>query len=226
MRFFSWRFLRVWQRNRDVFFRLWHSEAPGSIAEPIIVLLAFGAGMGAYIGLIDGQQYMVFLAPGVVAAYAMFSASFECTYASFVRLDYQYTFDAILATPLSAEDITAGEIFWGATRALMTASIVLIVAAGFQLIPSPWAILIPVVAFLEGLMKELFPEIFDAFNEFARTKNWTIVERAVNSGYRTATRYARTISSVYSEGKQSRGMKWTEKELERQLLIPLGIHRQ
>ena len=152
MRMFSWRFLRLWQRNRDVFFRLWHSEAPASIAEPIILLLAFGAGMGAYIGLIDGQKYMVFLAPGIIAAYAMFSASFECTYASFVRMDYQYTYDAILATPLNAEDVTAGEIFWGATRSTMTGCIVLLIAAAFQLVPSPWAALIPLVAFLEGIM--------------------------------------------------------------------------
>ena len=108
--------------------------------------------MGAYIGLIDGQRYIEFLAPGVIAAYAMFSASFECTYATFIRMEHQYTYDAIMATPLSAEDIAAGEIFWGATRALITGIIVLAVAAAFQLVPSPWALLIPVVVFLEGIM--------------------------------------------------------------------------
>ena len=149
---FSWRFIRVWQRNRDVFFRLWHSEAPGFIAEPIIVLLAFGMGLGAYIGLIDGQEYMQFIAPGIIAAYAMFSASFECTYASFIRMEYQNTYDAILTTPLNVEDIIAGEIFWGATRSLMTGTVILVIAAAFQLVQSPWALLIPAVALLEGVM--------------------------------------------------------------------------
>jgi lipooligosaccharide transport system permease protein len=149
---FSWRFIRVWQRNRDVFFRLWHSEGPAAVAEPIILLLAFGMGMGAYITLPGSQRYIEFLAPGVIAAYAMFSASFECTYASFIRMEHQYTYDAILATPLNVEDVTAGEIFWGATRSLMTGTVVLAVAAAFQLIPSPWALLIPLVAFLEGIM--------------------------------------------------------------------------
>ena len=79
------------------------------------------------------------------------------------------------------------------------------------------------VAFLEGLMKELFPEIFEAFQEFAQTKNWTVVERAVDSGLQTAKQHAQTFTSVYSEGKQSRGIEWAEKELEKQLLIPLGI---
>ncbi len=152
MKPFSWHFIRVWQRNRDVFLRLWHSEAPGFIAEPIIILLAMGFGLGAYIGLVDGQRYIQFVAPGIIASYAMFSASFECTYGSFVRLEYQKTFDAIIATPLSAEDITAGEIFWGATRSFMTGTIILAVAAAFQLVPSPWALLIPILSFLEGIM--------------------------------------------------------------------------
>jgi len=152
MRPFSWRFIRVWQRNRDVFFKLWHSEAPGFVAEPIIILLAMGVGLGAYVGLVDGQQYMDFIAPGIIASYAMFSASFECTYGTFVRMDYQKTFDAIIATPLNVEDVTAGEIFWGATRSLMTGTVILVIAAAFQLVHSPWALLIPLLALLQGIM--------------------------------------------------------------------------
>ena len=152
MKPFSWRFIRMWQRNRDVFFRLWHSEAPGSIAEPIIILLAMGLGLGAYVGLVDGQKYIEFIAPGIIVAYAMFAASFECTYGSYFRMEHHYTFDAILATPLNVEDITAGEIFWGATRAFMTGCIILAISAVFQLVPSLWALLIPLVAALSGLM--------------------------------------------------------------------------
>ena len=152
MRFFSWRFIKVWQRNRDVFLRLWHAETPGFVVEPIIILLAMGVGLGAYVGLVDGQQYIEFIAPGIIASYAMFSASFECTYGSFVRMEYQNTFDSIIATPLNVEDVIAGEIFWGATRSLMTGSVILVVATIFQLVLSPWALLIPFVSFLAGIM--------------------------------------------------------------------------
>lgn len=152
MRLFSWRFIRVWQRNRDVFFRLWHSEAPGFIAEPIIILLAMGLGLGAYVGLVDGQRYIEFITPGIIVGYAMFSASFECTYGSFIRMEYQKTFDAIIATPLNVEDVTAGEIFWGATRSVLTGCVMLAVAAAFQLVHSPWALLIPIVCFFEGML--------------------------------------------------------------------------
>jgi lipooligosaccharide transport system permease protein len=135
-----------------VFFRLWHAEAPGFIAEPIIILLAMGLGLGAYVGLVDGQRYIEFIVPGLIAGYAMFSANFECTYGSFFRMEYQKTFDAIIATPLNIEDVTAGEIFWGATRSVLTGSVMLAVAAAFQLVHSPWALLIPIICFLEGIL--------------------------------------------------------------------------
>lgn len=164
MKFPSWHLIRVWQRNRDVFFRLWRSEIPGSLAEPIIILLAMGLGLGAYVGRVNGQEYIEYIAPGIIASYAMFSASFECTYGSFIRMEYQKTYDAILATPLSVEDVIAGEIFWGATRSLLTGSIILVIAAAFQLVHSPWALVILPVAFLQGMM---FASIAIVFTSFA-----------------------------------------------------------
>jgi lipooligosaccharide transport system permease protein len=151
MRMFSRHSVRVWQRNRDVFFRLWHTEAPAAVIEPILLLLAFGIGMGAYIGKINGQDYINFIAPGMISAYAMFTASNECSYAAFLRMEHQHTYDAILATPLNVEDITAGEIFWGATRAVMTAGVVLAVSAGFGLVVSWWCLLILPLAFILGV---------------------------------------------------------------------------
>jgi len=173
MSMFSWRFIRVWQRNRDVFFRLWHSEVPGLVIEPVLVLLAMGIGLGAYVGLVNGQEYIIFVAPGIIAGYAMFSASFECTYGSFSRMKFQKTFDAIIATPLNAEDVIAGEIFWGATRAALTGTVILIIAFAFHLVSSPWALLIPALTFVEGLMfsaialffTSLVPSIY-SFNYF------------------------------------------------------------
>jgi len=169
---FSWRFIRMWQRNRDVFFRLWHAEAPGFVVEPVLVLLAMGLGLGAYVGLIDGQRYIEFIAPGIIAAYAMFSASFECTYGTFFRMEYQRTFDAIIATPLNVEDVIAGEIFWGATRSLMTGTMILAVAAAFQLVHSPWALLIPIVCFLEGIMFAAIAMLFTSVVPYIYSFNY------------------------------------------------------
>ena len=142
----------MWQRNRDVFLRLWHAEAPGFVAEPILVLLAMGLGLGAFVGMVDGQKYIEYIVPGIIASYGMFSASFECTYGSFYRMEERKVYDSIIATPLSVEDVIAGEIFWGATRSLMTGSGILVIAAAFQLVHSPWALLIPIVSFLGGVL--------------------------------------------------------------------------
>jgi lipooligosaccharide transport system permease protein len=146
----SYRSLRVWQRNRDVFFKLWHTEVPGFFAEPILILLAMGVGLGTYVVL--GGSYLEFIAPGILAAYAMFSSASECTYGSFVRMKYQRTFEAIIATPVNMEDVVAGEIFWGATRSLLTTLAILIVIAAFGLVHSPWALLTIPLSVLAGLM--------------------------------------------------------------------------
>lgn len=148
----SYRSLRVWQRNRDVFLKQWRSEAPGFVIEPFLVLLAMGVGLGTYVALEGGQEYVDFIAPGIVAGYGMFSATFECTYGSFVRMKVQKTYDAIIATPLNIEDVAAGEVFWGATRAFLTSCFILAVAAGFGLVHSPWAVLVVPLSLLSGIM--------------------------------------------------------------------------
>ncbi|MDD4859331.1 MAG: ABC transporter permease [Dehalococcoidales bacterium] len=163
MKMFSWRFIRLWQRNRDVFFRLWRSELPGFTIEPVIILLAFGVGLGTFVSGLGGETYIEFIAPGIVAGYTMFSGIFECTYGTYARMEFQNTFDAILATPLDAEDIIAGEIFWGATRAMLTGTAILIAAAAFQLVHSPWALLIPAVCFLQGILFSALAMCFTAY---------------------------------------------------------------
>ncbi len=148
----SYRSFRVWQRNRDVFFRLWKTELAPYIIEPVFILAAMGFGLGAYIGLIEEQTYLQFIVPGIIGSYAMFTATFECTYGSYVRMEHQKTYDAIIATPVSIEDVIAGEIFWAATRATMTGCIILLISLAFHLSFSPLALLIPLVTLVAGLM--------------------------------------------------------------------------
>ena len=81
----------------------------------------------------------------------MYNAFFENTYSSFVRMYYQKTFDAIMATPLSLEEVVTGEIAWGATRSVIAAAIVLGVVSAFGLAHYPHALLILPLAFLGGI---------------------------------------------------------------------------
>jgi len=59
-------------------------------------------------------------------------------------------YEAVLFTPLQPEDIVAGEIMWSATRAAVSGTAVLIVAVGFGLITSPFAVLAIPAAYLIG----------------------------------------------------------------------------
>ena len=148
----SYRVWKVWQRNFDVFTKTIKVNFLPSLLEPILYLLAFGFGLGGFIPSIQGQSYIAFIAPALVAISIMNGSFFECTFASFVRMYFQKTFDAIVATPISVEEVVAGELLWGATRATFNTTIVLAVVAAFGLVSSPLFLLVIPLAFFGGLM--------------------------------------------------------------------------
>jgi len=144
--------LRVWRRD----FESWKRYAPSfvvvAIGEPLLYLLGIGYGLGQFVSDIGGVPYAVFLAPGIIASSAMYSASFETTFSSFTRMTEQNTYAAILATPCSVADIVAGDIVWAATKSVFSAVFVLLVTALFGLLPSPFAVALVPVGFLIGVM--------------------------------------------------------------------------
>jgi lipooligosaccharide transport system permease protein len=123
-----------------------------SLLEPVLYLVALGLGLGGFVQLINGEPDINFIAPALVAVSMMFSAFYECTFATFVRMYFQKTFDAIIATPINIEEVIVGEILWGATKSLINSSIVLGVIFAFGLAPSIFLLLIPPLAFLVGLL--------------------------------------------------------------------------
>ena len=148
----TYRVWKVWRRNFDVFTKTIKVNFLPSLLEPILYLVAFGIGLGGFIPSIQGQPYIDFIAPALVAIAIMNGAFFECTFGSFVRMYYQKTFDAIVATPVSVEEVVAGELLWGATRSTFNATIVLAVIAIFGLIKSPLFLLVVPLAFFGGLL--------------------------------------------------------------------------
>jgi len=132
------------------------------LVEPIFYLLGLGFGLGGFVQPQEGLPYIVFIAPALVATSMMFSSFFECTFASFVRMYYQKTFDAIIATPVSLEEVIAGELLWGATKSLINSTIVLIVVSLFRLVSSPLALLILPLSFLVGLLFSAIAMCFTA----------------------------------------------------------------
>ncbi len=148
----TYRVWKVWRRNFDVFLKTIRVNFLPSLLEPILYLVALGLGLGGFIPPIEGMSYIQFIAPSLVSISMMYGSFFECTYGSFVRMYFQKTFDAIIATPVSVEGVIAGELLWGATRATINSSTALVVVAAFGLVSTPFFIFVPLLAFLGGLM--------------------------------------------------------------------------
>ncbi|MEW6570623.1 MAG: ABC transporter permease [Nitrospirota bacterium] len=167
------RAFRVWQRNFTVYTKLYKSSIALNFVEPVLYLAALGLGLGAFVREINGVPYIKFIAPGIIASSSMFAAIYECTYGTYVRMTYQKTFDAILATPVNLDDLIAGELMWGATKSLMYGTIIIAVISFFGLVDSPMVILAIPVLFVTGLIFSQISVIFtavipgiDSFNYF------------------------------------------------------------
>src|SRR5208283_2916476 len=163
---------KVWRRNLDVFIKTWKVNFFPPLIEAFLYLSAIGLGIGTYVGSINGTPYINFIAPAVLAISAMNSAFFECTYGSYVRMYYQKSFDAMIATPLSIEDVIAGELLWGATRSVIYVIIMLPVLAAFGVISLPLALFVIPFGFLGGLMFAGIAMCFTAISPGIDTLNY------------------------------------------------------
>jgi len=141
----------VWLRNARVFSKLWKGALLPQFLDPLFYLVALGFGLGTYVAKVNGIPYRDFIAPGLIASATMWSASFECTYNVYLRMNETRLYDAVLATPVEVQDIVAGDLLWSAARATVYGTVFLTIVAAFGLISSPWAILIPPLVFVGGL---------------------------------------------------------------------------
>lgn len=146
------RAFRVWQRHWLVYTKLYKTSFALNFVEPALYLLAMGIGLGAFIPDIHGQPYIRFIAPGIVASSSVFAAVYECTYGTYIRMTFQKTFDAILATPVNLGELVAGELIWGATKSVIFGVTIIIVVSALGLIDSPLILLAIPFVFLGGLI--------------------------------------------------------------------------
>lgn len=144
--------LHVWRRNRDVYLNVWRSELIWPLVEPFVTLLALGVGLGGFVELEGGTDYVDFVGPALLAIFPMWTATAECGWGSYARMDQQGTFSAIVATPVSVDEITTGEVLWAATRSVIGVLYVGTMVLLFGGIDSPMALLIIPFAILPGIL--------------------------------------------------------------------------
>ena len=136
--------------------RTWRGSIYSSVLNPTLYLGAMGLGLGTLVDKhgtahLGGVSYLVFLAPGLLAAQAMQTGIGECTYPILGSVKWNRTYQAASASPLRPGDIMNGHQIFVAMRLLMNCTLFFAVMAAFGTVHSPGELLAIPAAVLTGL---------------------------------------------------------------------------
>ncbi|HYB23212.1 MAG TPA: ABC transporter permease [Solirubrobacteraceae bacterium] len=140
----------VMSRDVSIFSRYWKSTTFSSIVQPVIYLLAFGLGFGKLVPHLLHLKYVQYVATGVVATAVLFSSAFPGMFNTFIRWQFQRTYDALLAAPVDVEELVTAEILWISLRAGVYGLAPLLVGIAFGLQPEAGMLLVVPIGFLTG----------------------------------------------------------------------------
>lgn len=146
------RLYAVWFRHMRVYTRNLISNGLPPFLEPVIFLLGVGLGLGRYINAMDGLPYLVFLATALPVTSSMFTSAYECTFGTYVRLEFQKAYDGMVAAPVTVADVFVGEILWAGTKGLFFSACVVLVMSLFGAIPMPAGLIAVPIGFVTGAM--------------------------------------------------------------------------
>jgi lipooligosaccharide transport system permease protein len=136
--------------------RTWRASVVSTVLFPVLFLASMGVGLGTLVdssaaGGVEGHSYLVFLAPGLLAATAMQTAVGESTYPVMGAIKWIKTYHAMLATPLGVLDVLFGHLLYIAARIVLGSVVFLAVMAAFGATDSPLALLTVPAALLTGM---------------------------------------------------------------------------
>jgi lipooligosaccharide transport system permease protein len=132
------------------FSSFWRSSTFSSTVDPTVYLLAFGFGFGSLVSTVGGYDYIDFVGTGIVATTVLFSGAFPAMYSTFIKSEFQHTYDAILAAPVDTEELVTAEALWIGGRTGIYGCVPMLVAVAFGLNPSWGMLLVPGIAGLAG----------------------------------------------------------------------------
>jgi lipooligosaccharide transport system permease protein len=162
------RLYSVWYRHVLVYTRNIVSNGLPPFMDPLIFLAGVGLGLGKYIASMDNLPYIQFLASGLLVTSSMYTSAFECTYGTFIRLEFDKVYDGMLAAPITTSDLILGEILWAGTKGFFFSFAVLVMISIFGVIPLSTSVFAPFVGFLTGI---LFGALSLLITSFVRTIN-------------------------------------------------------
>ena len=136
--------------------KIWRASVASGFIAPLLYLGSLGFGLGSLVdahgsGHLDGVSYVAFVAPGILAANAMFTAIAESTSAVLGATKWQLQYPAQLASPLTTTDVLIGHLAFIAFRITLGATAFLVIGALLRAFDSGWVVLALPVAVLTGL---------------------------------------------------------------------------
>lgn len=147
--------LRSWSYHAKYYAQTWRGSVASNVLFPIFFLASLGIGVGHLVakhsGLVQGQTYLHFIAPSLLATTTMQLGEGESLWPMLAALKWIRSYHAAAATPLEPEDILYGKLSWVVTRAFATGIVYTIVIGAFGALESWWSLTLPFIGALIAL---------------------------------------------------------------------------
>ena len=147
------RLYSVWFRHMRIYTEHIFSNGLPPFVEPLIFLAGVGLGLGRYITQsMEGLAYIEYLGTGLLVTTAMFTSAFECSFGTFIRLEFHKVYDGMLAAPITVNNLIVAEIIWAGTKGLFFSFAVLCILTIFGIVRMPYSLMAPLVGFITAVM--------------------------------------------------------------------------
>jgi lipooligosaccharide transport system permease protein len=138
------RWSMVWRQSdywATVYRRTWKGTAITSFVMPLFYVAAMGVLLGGFIDAGDANlegasSYLAFVAPGLVAAHAMQTATGEVTWPVMGMIKWHRTYFGMTATPLAVADVVAAQLLFVVFRIAASCGVFLVVMSFFGVFES------------------------------------------------------------------------------------------
>jgi lipooligosaccharide transport system permease protein len=137
--------------------RNWRATAVSTVVQPLLFVLAFGVGFGTLVGgsgqaaaATGGVDYLVWVAPGLLAMSAVQSGAFDSTYQVLSGFKWQRTYSAMTAGPITPGQVALGHLAWLAVKTTGAGLVCAAVIALLGGVAGPGILLAVLVSVLTG----------------------------------------------------------------------------